>query len=838
MHKQISVLLLCLLPLASCTETRVPNPAPVLTPGDGGNFGHWTMDSALGPVFNYTRPEGVTYTTSYGTSDLHMHLIGNQSLNAFVRPEGGADIIIRDPGLLWLTRDPIRQAHLADGSAVVLPDGQRIAIPSAGLGATYTTEAEFGLGFVRFAPTQVRSGSVELEITRTLHAPDSDEQALVATTTLRNMSDASVTVEFEERWSAAMIPMLYGLTNESAFDDRAEFRDATDFARTVDATSQQIVPAVARAPRTAPADLGYYPPLILAALTTGGTPVETAGDVHLPTPMTLRWQLTLQPGASQTVAASFGTTIPTTPGDPEQAASKLLAGGLQLSGAQIPDWLSRELQWHAGQIRQSTMYDGATGNQVIGQGSAYLYLHGLDGAQRDYIHFVVALALVDPQLARDLLRYSLQMVDTSGHRYYAVSGYGIYDDAVIHTESTDLDLFILLGVSYYVLATRDFDFLDEAVAVDIGPLQSGTRTVLEHLRVALRHVAETTGFGPHGLLRVGTGDWSDGVIFHSQDQETALSSGESVYNTAMGAYVLPMAAEAVAAADATLAAQMSAWAVTLATATQSAWDAQAGWYLRGYGGPDDPLGGTDRIFLEHQPWALLAELGSVEQRRELIDNIWTTLDEPSPIGPLQMYPPTEEAAAVLTPGWDVNGGIWPAVHMWTVPAYATLDPDKAWQSMLRGSYAAHARAYPDIWYGIWSGPDSYNAHYATRPGQTFEHIATAMIDFPMANMNSDAAPLYMATTMAGIQPTASGITVDPKLPGEDFSYRTRWIAVAYAPDQITLDYRLPVRAGDEWRVRLPETFDGTACQGTQELRADVDGWVSLPLGSAQLTLCQ
>ena len=94
--------------------------------------------------------------------------------------------------------------------------------------------------------------------------------------------------------------------------------------------------------------------------------------MHLPTPMTLRWQLTLQPGASQTVAASFGTTIPTAPGEPEQAAAALYAEGLHLHGAQIPDWLSRELQWHAGQIRQSTMYDGATGNQVIGQGSAYL----------------------------------------------------------------------------------------------------------------------------------------------------------------------------------------------------------------------------------------------------------------------------------------------------------------------------------------------------------------------------------------------------------------------------------------------------------------------------------
>lgn len=108
--------------MLSCTDK--PAPGPKASPGDGGNFGHWTMEAAAGPVFSYARPEGVTYTTSYGVTDLHMHLIGNRSLNAFVRPEGGADVIIRDPGLLWLTRDPTRQAHLADGSAVVLADGQ------------------------------------------------------------------------------------------------------------------------------------------------------------------------------------------------------------------------------------------------------------------------------------------------------------------------------------------------------------------------------------------------------------------------------------------------------------------------------------------------------------------------------------------------------------------------------------------------------------------------------------------------------------------------------------------------------------------------------------------
>lgn len=129
----ITLLLFAL--LLSCTQATAP--APDDAPGDGGKFGHWTMDSAKGPVFQYVRPEGVTYTTSYGASDLHMHLIGNRRLNAFVRPEGEVDILIRDPGLLWLTRDPQRSAHLTDGAGVILADGSRIAIPSAANGTSY-----------------------------------------------------------------------------------------------------------------------------------------------------------------------------------------------------------------------------------------------------------------------------------------------------------------------------------------------------------------------------------------------------------------------------------------------------------------------------------------------------------------------------------------------------------------------------------------------------------------------------------------------------------------------------------------------------------------------------
>ena len=48
----------------------------------------------------------------------------------------------------------------------------------------------------------------------------------------------------------------------------------------------------------------------------------------------------------------------------------------------------------------------------------------------------------------------------------------------------------------------------------------------------------------------------------------------------------------------------------------------------------------------------------------------------------------------------------------------------------------HAEAYPEIWYGIWSGPDYYNSVLSRYPGQTMfaeapstDHKAQADLGF-------------------------------------------------------------------------------------------------------------
>ena len=47
--------------------------------------------------------------------------------------------------------------------------------------------------------------------------------------------------------------------------------------------------------------------------------------------------------------------------------------------------LDRELRWRSASLQATAVYDDFFGTHVVPQGSAYLYLHGLDGAPRDLV---------------------------------------------------------------------------------------------------------------------------------------------------------------------------------------------------------------------------------------------------------------------------------------------------------------------------------------------------------------------------------------------------------------------------------------------------------------------
>jgi hypothetical protein len=106
--------------------------------------------------------------------------------------------------------------------------------------------------------------------------------------------------------------------------------------------------------------------------------------------------------------------------------------------------------------------------------------------------------------------------------------------------------------------------------------------------------------------------------------------------------------------------------------------------------------------------------------------------------------------------------VWAAVNAFATMGLAAHDAAVAWDLVVRQSLAAHARAYPDVWYGIWSGPDAYNAHFGSRPGETFVQPATPMAEYPVMNANAHAGPLLALLAALGVTAHPDGVRVEPR----------------------------------------------------------------------------
>jgi hypothetical protein len=135
------------------------------------------------------------------------------------------------------------------------------------------------------------------------------------------------------------------------------------------------------------------------------------------------------------------------------------------------------------------------------------------------------------------------------------------------------------------------------------------------------------------------------------------------------------------------------------------------------------------------------------------------LDDPSPIGAKSLDRPVTVRGGILAPGWDTNGGVWPALNALLAWGYALHEPDRALALLRRMTFAAHAHAYPGQWIGIWSGPDAFNAHCAQHPGGTYVQPATPMAEFPVMNANAHAGPLLALAKVLGLETEASGLAV-------------------------------------------------------------------------------
>jgi hypothetical protein len=473
-----------------------------------------------------------------------------------------------------------------------------------------------------------------------------------------------------------------------------------------------------------------------------------------------------------------------------------------------PNWLNQEMIWHAYYLRAIATYDEYFQNRIMSQGCTYQYLTGMNIAARDPLQHMLPVVYLEPALAKDVLRYTLREMDHKGFIPYGIKGVGVRT-AGGNPFPSDTELYLMLSLTEYVTATRDFAFLDEVLPY--YPKEDGdTGTVMEHMQRAWRHLVDRVGTGEHGLIKLRNSDWNDSFLAAEKYKDPDLdlsrveAEAESVLNTAMATYILPRFAGVVQAyGDKEWADLIGVEAHKFRENMRAQWNGE--WFNRAILPGGHVVGGeNDRMYLSPQPWAILGDVLDTPEEIVLDENLYHQLSSPSPIGAI-MFPRHEKMKGMAeVPGTGTSGGVWYSLRLPLIMSYARIRPGYAWDEFIKMTNHTHAEVYPDTWIGQWSGPDSYNAHYAERPGQTWDTfpLSGAMMDFPVTNGHAHACIWFGLIKLMGIHPGPEGFTIDPRMPEGPFSVKTELIGLERGEGMMRGSIT-PLGAGPiTWRVRV------------------------------------
>ncbi len=518
---------------------------------------------------------------------------------------------------------------------------------------------------------------------------------------------------------------------------------------------------------------------------------ELDGDMSQTGPesaLLLERKLTLQSGESRTLSFLYGYLAPdanlnSLTGKYRESAGHALEtssaqwkkSGLRFSTEREP-WVERETTWNHYSLRSGFTYDDFFKQHIVSQASIYQYVMGFQGAARDPLQHTLPFIFSDPEIVKEVLRYTLREVRPDGSIPYGIVGHGVPMPTVFD-QSSDMPMWLIWAVSEYVLATRDRAFLDSEIAVAYGmnPQPTSVRAVLER---CYQHLVRDVGTGEHGLMRMLHDDWNDALVsawVPPASIPECLEKSESVLNSAMAAYVFDYYARmlAYAGGDANYVSDLRGKAEEHRNAVRKQWTGK--WFRRAWLGPTLGWLGETGLWIEPQPWAIIAGVCNDEQTRTLVEHIDRELRRPSPIGAIQISDSPERAGRGVVktePGTSIAGGVWPSLNQTLVWALARVNGSMAWDEWKKNSFAKHAEIYPSIWYGTWSGPDVLNSALSQHPGETTKGKPFGWTDFPVLNMHTHACPLYSAAKLLGLEFTESGVTLAPRLPLESFRFES------------------------------------------------------------------
>jgi hypothetical protein len=706
-----------------------------------------------------------------------------------------------------------------------------------------------------------------------------------------SMSTPGKTVELRRKLGDRFTHHFEHLENRLGLLETKRFLGRTAEDEQLWQTVEDSAAAQARGDFTSPADsVGNAcmddlnpPPTFLASLdspaegfATNGKAFFGAGGVHRPTglerkldgdlsasgpesALLLERHIHLDPGQSRTLHFIYGyvpqgfsaqALIRKYQTDTEKlwmhSSRKWTQSGMRLSTPEDP-WVEREITWDYYYLRSNLTYDDFFHEHILSQSGEYQYLTGFQGAARDPLQHALPLVFSDPQILKEVLRYTLKEMRPNGSIPYALAGHGMQlPDS--QDDSSDQPLWLLWAASEYVLATRDVHFLDEEIPFNMvnGP-GNEKASVRSLLALAFRHMVDAVSNGPHSLIRMLMDDWDDGLVYSTigmQWLEAYIREGESVFNSAMGGYVYDHYARLLeyAREDADLRAEVSKRADECRQAVQAQWAGR--WFRRAWLGSHYGWLGTENLWADVQPWTIISGAASAEQARTLIQTMDELLRTPSPTGALDFSAGSQSAQTRGEKEWSPYtklGNVAPALNGLLIWSLAMVDGRLAWDEWKKSSLARHAEVYPDIWSGIWSASDSYHGPTNKFPGGNSPSPAVlgtgtsdcSVQDYPVMNMHAHAWPLYSAAKLLSVEFTPKGVSLKPALPVPTYRFTSALLGFEKSSRGYEGWYAPPAKAGT-WAVTLqlpPEeakTLIGLEVNGAEKsLHLAVDGSIEI-----------
>jgi len=217
--------------------------------------------------------------------------------------------------------------------------------------------------------------------------------------------------------------------------------------------------------------------------------------------------------------------------------------------------------------------------------------------------------------------------------------------------------------------------------------------------------------------------------------------------------------------------------------------------------------GADNLFLEPNAFALLGDdLLTRDQVAALVARMESHLFAGQALG-FSLQGPLGE------PPYDdpIAFGMWYAISGVALQGLARQAPGHepaarlAWAALEKTTLAAHAEAYPRLWYGIWSGPDSFYDNRVSPP----EQAGTSWMSlYPVTNMHAHSQPLQAVLRLAGIWADRDGYSIRPANPAQEFTLETPLIGVRYGPDRLSGYVAALARDRVRLQVALPPRLQG------------------------------